>query len=154
MPWGDAWSQQSHFINWDQPKSFRYQGTNVVPMSWALESEKFRFKPHINYVTMDNLVKQLKLYVYKVSFQFSSAAQACPTLCNPLDSSMPSFPVIHQLLDLVQTHVHQVSDIVHPSHPLLSLPLLPSIFPSMRVFSNESVLIRWPEYWSFSFSIQ
>ena len=67
---------------------------------------------------------------------------------------MPGFPVHHQLLQLAQTHVHRVTD---PSnclilcHPLL---LLPSIFPSIRVFSNESVLpIRWPKYWSFSFSI-
>ena len=108
------------FINWDQPKSFRYQWTNLVPIPWTLESEKFRFKPHINYVTMDNLVKHLKLYMYKDSFHFSSAAQLCPTLCNSLDSSTPGFPVTHQLLDLVQTHVHLVSDIVHPSHPLLS----------------------------------
>ena len=68
--------------------------------------------------------------------------------------SMPGFPVYHQLLELAQTRVHQVSDAIQPSHPLLSLLLLPSIFPSIRLFSNESVLhIRWPKYWSFSFSI-
>ena len=72
-----------------------------------------------------------------------------------MDCSTPGFPVHHQFLELAQTHVHQV--ISMPSshlifcHPLL---LLPSIFPSIRVFSNESVLhIRWPKYWSFSFSI-
>ena len=60
---------------------------------------------------------------------------------------MPGFPVHYQLLELVQTHVHRVSDAIQPSHPLLP----PS---SIRVFSNESVLrIRWPKYWSFSFSI-
>ena len=64
------------------------------------------------------------------------------------------FPVHHQLLELTQTHVHQVSDAIQSSHPLLSPSLLPSIFPSIRFFSNESVLrIRWPTYWSFSFSI-
>ena len=64
-----------------------------------------------------------------------------------------SFPVHHQLPDLAQTHVHWVSDIIQPSHPLSSL-LLTSIFPSIRAFSNESVVhIRWPNYWSFSFSI-
>ena len=64
-----------------------------------------------------------------------------------------STPVHHQLPELAQTHVHQVTDAIQPSHPL-SLLLLPSIFPSIRVFSNESVLpIRGPKYWSFSFSI-
>ena len=68
---------------------------------------------------------------------------------------MSGFPVHHQLPELAQTHVHQVSDGIQPSHPLSPpLLLLPSIFPSIRVFSNESVLrIRWPKYWSFSFSI-
>ena len=66
---------------------------------------------------------------------------------------MPGFPVHHQLPELAQTHVCQVSDAIQPCHPLLSLPL-PSIFPSIRVFSNDSVLpVRWPKYWSFSFSI-
>ena len=57
-------------------------------------------------------------------------------------------------LELNQGHVHRVSDAIQPSHSLSSLPLLPSIFPSMNVFSTESVLhIRWPMYWSFSFRI-
>ena len=84
--------------------------------------------------------------------KFISVAQSYPTLCNPMDYSTLGFPVHHQLLKLAQTHVHWVSDAIQPSHPLL---LLPSIFPSIRVFSNESVLhIRWPKYWSFSFSIR
>ena len=63
--------------------------------------------------------------------------------------STPGFPVHHQLLELAQTHVHQIGDAILCG-PLL---LLPSIFPSIRVFSNESVLhIRWPKYWSFSIS--
>ena len=71
-------------------------------------------------------------------------------LCDPMDCSMPH----HQLLELTQTHVHWVSDAIQPSHPLLSPFLLPSIFTSFRVFSNESGLhIRWPKYWSFSFNI-
>ena len=70
-----------------------------------------------------------------------------------MDCSMLGFPVHHQLLELTKTHVHQVSDAIQPSHPLSS-PSPASIFPSIRVFSNESVLrIRWPKYWSFSFSI-
>ena len=70
---------------------------------------------------------------------------------------MSGFPVYHQLLELAQTHVHRVSDAIQPSHPLLfpSPPALSSIFPSIRVFSNQSVLrIRQPKYWSFSFSIR
>ena len=89
------------------------------------------------------------------SVQFSSAAQSCPTLCNPMDCSMPGFPVHHQLLELAQTHV--IIKLVMPSNHLIlcrPLLLLPSIFLIIRVFSNESVLcIRWLKYWSFSFSI-
>ena len=85
----------------------------------------------------------------------SSVAQSCLTLCAPMDCSTPGFPVHHQLPELVQAHVHRVGDAIQPSHPVLSPPLLlPSVFPSIRVFSNESALcIRWPKYWSFSFSI-
>ena len=84
------------------------------------------------------------------SVQFSSVAQLCPTLCDPMDCSMPGLPVHHQLPEFTQTHVHWAGDAIQPSHPLL----LPSILPSIRVFSNESVLhIRWPKDWNFSFNI-
>ena len=67
---------------------------------------------------------------------------------------MPGFPVCHQLPEPPQTHVHQASDAIQPSHPLCPLLLPASIFPSIRVISNESALhIRWPKYWSFSFNI-
>ena len=66
----------------------------------------------------------------------------------------PGLPVHHQLTELAQTLVHQVNDAIQPSHPLSSPSPLASIFPSIKVFSNESTLhIRWPKYWSFSFSI-
>ena len=82
-----------------------------------------------------------------------SVSQSCLTLCDPMDCSTPGFPVLHHLMEFAQTHFHWAGDAIQPSHPLSS-PLLPSIFPSIRVFSNESVLcIRWPKYWSFSFSI-
>ena len=71
-----------------------------------------------------------------------------------MDSSTPGFPVHHQLLEPTQTHVHHI--VMPFSHLILCRPLLllPSIFPSIRVFSNELVFhIRWPKYWSFSFSI-
>ena len=87
--------------------------------------------------------------------QFSSVTQLCLTLCNPSNCSMPGLPVVHhQLPEFTQTHVHWVSDAIQPSHPLSSPSPPPSIFPSIRVFSNESALrIRWPQYWSFSFNI-
>ena len=87
------------------------------------------------------------------SVQFSSVAQSCLTLCNPMNCSTPGLPVHHHLREFTQTHVHRVRDAIQPSHPLSSL-LLPSIPPSIRVFSNESTLhIRWPKYWSFSVNI-
>ena len=86
--------------------------------------------------------------------QFSSVAQSCPTLCNPMDCSMPGFPVHHQIWSLLKI---MCIELVMPSNHLIlchPLPLLSSIFPSIRVFSNESVLcISWPKYWSFNFSI-
>ena len=97
--------------------------------------------------------------------QFGSVALSCLTLCDPVDCSMPGLPIHHQLLGLTQTHVHRVGDAIQPPHPV-SLPTpptfnLPSIFPSMRVFSNDSDLkdpgmeskyflalcIRQPKYW-------
>ena len=83
------------------------------------------------------------------SVQFSSVTQSCPTLCDPMNCSMPGPPVHHQLLEFTQTHVHQLSDAIQPSILCRPLLLLPSIPPSIRVFSSESILlIRWPKYWS------
>ena len=82
-------------------------------------------------------------------------AQSCPTLCDPMDCSTPGFSVLHYLLESAQTHVHWVSE-AESNHLILCHPLLllPSIFPSIRVFSSELALyIRWPKNWSFSFSI-
>ena len=72
-----------------------------------------------------------------------------------MNCSTPGLPIHHQLPEFTQTHVHQVSDAIQPTHPASHpLLLLPPIPPSIRVFSNESALrMRWPEYWSFSFSI-
>ena len=97
-----------------------------------------------------NSIKKTKIMA-SAPIQFISAAKSYPTFCDPMDCSMPGFPVPHQLPELTQTHVHWVSDAIQPSHPSLVLSL--SIFPSIRIFSNKSVLrIRWPKYWSFSFS--
>ena len=111
------------------------------------------------------------MILFPSSVQFSSVAQWCLTLCDPMDCSTPGFPVLHHLPELTQTHVHRVSDTIANSrgllkptsiesvmlsnHLILCRPLLlPSILPQIRVFSNESILhIKWPKYWSFSFSI-
>ena len=85
---------------------------------------------------------------------FCSIAESCLILCNPMDCSMPGFPIHHHLPESAQTHVHRVGDVIH--HFILYYPLLllPSVFPSFRVFSNESVpCIKWPKYGSFTFSI-
>ena len=87
------------------------------------------------------------------SVQFSSVTQSCLTLCDPMDCNTSGLPVHHQLPELTQSHVHWVSDATQLSHLCHPLLLPPSVFPSIRVCSNESALcIRWPEYWSFSIS--
>ena len=89
-----------------------------------------------------------------IAVQCRSAAQSCPTLCDPMNCSMPGLPVHHQLPEFTETHVHRVSDAIQPSHPLSSPSPPAPIPPGIRVFSNESTLrMRWPKYWNFSFSI-
>ena len=90
------------------------------------------------------------LLQYHSSVQFSSVAQSCPTLSDPMNRSTPGLPVHHQLLELAQTHVHRVGDAIQPSHSLLSPPPLPSIF-----LASESFLMSqfFTVYWSFNFSI-
>ena len=88
------------------------------------------------------------------SVQFSSVTQPCLTLCDPMSHTTPGLPVHHQFPELLK--LMSIESVMPSNHLILChpLPLLPSIFPSNRVFSNESVLrIRWPEYSSFSFSI-
>ena len=87
------------------------------------------------------------------SVQFSSDTQSCLTLCDPMNCSTPGLPVHHQLPEFTQTHVHQVSDAIQPSHPLSS-PSPALNLSTIRVFSNESALrITGPKYLSFSFDI-
>ena len=88
-----------------------------------------------------------------LSVQFT---QSCPTLCDPIDSSRLVFPVHHQLPDWCLLKLIPIESVMPSNHFIFFRPLLlpPSIFPSIKVFSNKSVLhIRWPKYWSFSFSI-
>ena len=98
----------------------------------------------VNFRTFSSPPKETSLSQWGHSFS-SVQSLSRVWLCDSMDCSTPGFPVHHQLPEFTQTHVHWVSDAIQPSHPLSSPLLPPSIFPSMRVFSNESVLhIRWP----------
>ena len=115
---------------WDSPQN----------SSWA-KSYLNEYSP-INAVSPWWLVSlinslQMNLVSFSVQVQFSSVAQSCPTLCNPMDCSTPGFPVHHQLPEPTQTHVHWVGDVIQPSHPLLS--------PSPPTFnlSQHQGLFQW-----------
>ena len=84
----------------------------------------------------------------------SAVAQSCPTLGNPMNYSMPGFPVQHQFLKLTQTHILWVSDAIQPSHPLSSSsPSTLNLSQHQGLFSESPLHIRWPKFWSFSFNI-
>ena len=83
-----------------------------------------------------------------------SVAQSCPALCDPMDYSMPDFPVHHQLLELAQTYVHRVGNAIQPSHRLsFPSPLAFNLSQHQDLFQESVPCIRWPKYWSFNFSI-
>ena len=85
----------------------------------------------------DNTVNAVFIFHLEISVQFSSVAQSCPTLCNPMNHSTPGFPVHYQLQEFTQTHIHWVGDDIQPSHPLSS--------PSPPAFnlSQHQVLSKW-----------
>ena len=94
------------------------------------------------------------LFLFSIVLQFSSATQLCPTLCHPMDCSIQASLSITNTWSLLK--LMSIESVMPSNHLILCHPLLflPSIFPSIRVFTNESVLcISWPKYWSFSFSI-
>ena len=113
-----------------------------APTSHAEEDEVERF-----YEDLQDLLELTP----KIHIQFSSVAQSRPTLCHPMNRSMPGLPVPHHLPEFTQTHIHRVSNAISSSViPFSSCPQ--SV--SASVFSNESTLrMRWPKYWSFNFSI-
>ena len=99
-------------------------------------------------------IKTTAKYYLICSVQFCSVAQSCLTLCNPMNCSTSGLPVHNQSWSLLT--LMSIKSVVSSNHLILCHPLLlpPSIFPSIRVFSNESILcMRWPKYWSFSLSI-
>ena len=81
-------------------------------------------------------------------------AKSCRPLCHPMDCNTPGFPVLHHLPELTQTHVHWLRDAIQPFHPLMS-PFPPALNLSQHqgLFSESTLCIEWPKYWSFSFSI-
>ena len=134
----------------------------LFPWSWSqtfpcLETHKWTHQIYIFKVTMyhspNGNISFPVWVLWNICCYCCSVTKSCPTLCNPMDCSTPGFLVLHYLQSLLKC---MSIELVMPSnhlilcHPLL---LLPSIFPSIRVFSNESALcIRWPKYWSFSIS--
>ena len=115
---------------------FPDQGSNLCLLHWQVDSSFTRKAPS---------------HFFLATIQFT---QLCPTLCDPMDCSMSGFPVHHQSPSLLK--LMSIVLVMPFNHFILCRSLLfpPSIFPSIRVFSNELVLpIRWPKYWSFSFSI-
>jgi len=142
----------------------------VAPNLWLIQSSVFsleiyfyflKFKLDLFYILHFSL-HHMQFFplspwtneIYFSSVQFSSVTQSCPTLCNPMNRSTPGLPVHHQLPEFTQ--LTSIESVMPSSHLILCCPrlLLPLIPPSIRVFSNESTLrMRWPKYWSFSFSI-
>ena len=123
-----------------KPKSNTEQDPNSLQFCQAWEVRKLQ-------------KKNLKLAEVE-SVHFSSVAQSCPTLCDPMDCNTPGFPVHNHSQSLLK--LMSIESVMPSSHLILCRPLLllSSIFPSIRVFSNESALhIRWPKYWSLSFNI-
>ena len=114
--------------------------------------------PLLTFMLMLPFLKLILIYFYSSFFPFFLfwslvvvVVQLCPALCNPMDCSMPGFPVLHHVPKFAQTHeLMMPSNHLFLCHPCLLLPL---ILPSIRVFSNELALhIRWPKDWSFSIS--
>ena len=115
-----------HYLNWSVWKTSLEDG-QITQKHGKVQRDTHSQK---NYAT----AKILSSKSLKLQIQFSSVAQSCPTLCNPMNRSTPGLPVHHQLPELTQTHVHRVSDAIQPSHPLSSPLPLPPISPSISLF--------------------
>ena len=163
QPLIEGWSFHSHSLILWRGEGLEVRlltnGQWIVPVSWRLHKtqldETGRTSRLVNTEHRSHALPHTSLLcaVPQLSLYCCSVAQSCPALCDPMNCSVPSFPVLHYLPEFAQTHVHWVGDGIQPSHPLLPSLLLLSIFPSIRVFSNELALhIRWTKYWSCSIS--
>ena len=136
-----AKQQHSPFLSWVPPmRLFNDLG------SWPSEAQERGL------LTSQHLINT---YLLRRRLNYCcSIAKSCPTLCDPMDCSTPSFPVLHYLLEFAQTHVHWVSDAILSSHFLLpaSPPTL-TLSQHQGLFQWSALHIRWPKYWGFSFSI-
>ena len=128
-----------------------------LPRVTHLIYKEFEFIPKV--VWLENLLHVLSIamcskhFLIGTKIQFSSVTQSCPTLCDTMNCSTLGLPVHHQLQKFTQTQVHWVDDVIQTSHPP-SFVSPPGPNPYTSVFSSESTLrMRWPKYWSFSFSI-
>ena len=154
--WCNGWNSKNLYGLWVDLESLGVDLENENHVSIAQQQERMLGScPVESHSTLGstafffNMEKERNVYLNCSH----SVAKLCPTLCDPMDCSMLGFHVLHYLPEFAQTDVYWVSDAIHfiLCHPLL---LPPSIFPSVRIFSNELVLgIRWPKYWSFSFNI-
>ena len=144
----------------EQNPIFRFSPTRCSPAQKLSETHVFGVLWRLYYV-VGHCLNHWSLYIelnlqriplsslrWEISAQLSSVDQSCPTFFDPVDCSTPALPVHHQLPEPAQTHVHWVNNAIQPSHPLSPLLLLPSMFPSIRFFSNlEAVnsnpLINW-----------
>ena len=123
-----------YFFKWCSTASTQHFLTLLCAKYLVLYFLGFVFQC-LNYESMTHLQETWKKN--KVTYQFSSVAQSCQTLCDPMNCSMPGFPVLHQLLELAQAHVHWVDDAIQPSHPLSSpsFSSCPQSFPASGSFS-------------------
>ena len=149
----DAWDAVVHGVakSWTQLSDgteLNWMETNQNKIRLVLMKEIFTYWGCLAYTWLGLNFKLTST----VCLQFSSVTQSCLTLCDPMNRSTPGLPLHHQHPECTQTHLHWVGDAIQPYHPLSSPSPPGPIFPSIRVFSNESALhIRWPKYWSFSF---
>ena len=138
--------------------------TNLEISEVATGLEKFSFHSNPKEIECQRMSNYHTVALISHTSKFSSVAQSCPTLCHPMDCSMPGLPVHHQLLEFTQTHVHWVGDAIQSSYPLWS-PSLPALNLSQHRFLLQWVdsfffspiffivfCVRWPKYWSFSIS--
>ena len=136
-------------ISWQLYSTALASGLNLMLFQWGPLEIRILFLYWKTGHSLVHMSQNIEMY-----HQFSSVAQSCPTLCDPMNRSTPRLPVHHQLPEFTQ--LMSIELMMPSSHLILCRPLLllPPIPPSIRVFSNESTLrMRWPKYWSFSFSI-